>query len=632
MAVAWSRDKVGKASGDVIVRDPVVLTATLPRFLRTGDRGAVQLELDNVEGAAGDYTIVVNTDGAVTRDDDKPLSLSLAQKARNRLTVPVSASGSGPSSVAVNVTGPNGFTLERVYALDVRPATQILTRRTIQSLAKGETLTLSKDMFADFVPGTGRAALSVAISTSLDAATLLNALDRYPFGCSEQIASRAMAMLYVNELAAQARLAPDGEIDQRIRDAIPRLLARQGSNGSFGLWSVGGDDGWLDAYVTDFLTRARERGFEVPQTAFTLAIDRLRNTVASTQEPNKDGGRDLAYALYVLARNGAAPVGDLRYYADVKLSDFATPIAKAQIAAALAMLGDKTRADRAYLAALNAIELQPKLDLGRADFGSALRDSAALVTLASEGHAPQRTIDDAVLRVDAARKLLTATSTQEDAWLVLAARALSKELSAISLKVADQTRQGAYYRTYRSDEFAQPMRVSNAGEGTVQAVVSVSGAPLTPEPAAEQGFKIEREYFTLEGEPADPAKATQNDRFVVVLTMTEPQPQFGRVIVADYLPAGFEIDNPHLVSSGDTGKLAWIADAADPVNSEFRDDRFTAAFDRSKESPPVFAVAYVVRAVSPGRYVLPQAKVEDMYRPDRFGRTGTGTVEIAAAR
>ena len=55
MAVAWSKDKVGKATGDVIVRDPVVLTATLPRFLRTGDHGAVQLELDNVEGAAGDY-------------------------------------------------------------------------------------------------------------------------------------------------------------------------------------------------------------------------------------------------------------------------------------------------------------------------------------------------------------------------------------------------------------------------------------------------------------------------------------------------------------------------------------------------------------------------------------------------
>jgi hypothetical protein len=106
------------------------------------------------------------------------------------------------------------------------------------------------------------------------------------------------------------------------------------------------------------------------------------------------------------------------------------------------------------------------------------------------------------------------------------------------------------------------------------------------------------------------------------------QPQFGRIIVADYLPSGFEIDNPRLVSSGDTGTLDWIGDAAEPVNSEFRDDRFSAAFERNKDSPAVFTVAYVVRAVSPVRYVLPQAYVEDMYRPDRFGRTATGAVEV----
>jgi uncharacterized protein YfaS (alpha-2-macroglobulin family) len=499
----------------------------------------------------------------------------------------------------------------------------------VRSLAKGETLTLSKDLFADFVPGTGRAGLSVAVSTSLDAATLLNALDRYPFGCSEQIASRAMAMLYVNELAQQARLAPDGENDQRIKDAIQRLLARQDSHGAFGLWSVGGDDPWLDAYVTDFLTRARERGFDIPATAHTLAIDRLRNYVATAPEPNKNGGRELAYALYVLARNGAAPVGDLRYLADVRLSDVATPIAKAQVAAALAMVGDKERADNAYLAALNAISPQPKFDLGRADFGSTLRDAAALVTLASEGKAPQKTIDDAVLRIDAARSLSSSTSTQEDAWLVLAARAVTKQLNAISLAVNGEPRQGALYRSLRPDDLANPLAVANHGDVSVQAVVSVSGAPLTLEPAAEEGFKIERKYYTLDGEAADPSKSRQNQRFVVVLKMTEAQPQFGRVIVADYLPAGFEIDNPRLVSSGETGTLAWITDAVEPVTSEFRDDRFSAAFDRKQDSSPVFSVAYVVRAVSPGRYVLPQAKVEDMYRPDRFGRTATGTIEIA---
>ena len=626
MAVAWTKDKVGKATGDVIVRDPVVLTATLPRFLRTGDKGAVQLELDNVEGAAGDYAITVGADGAAKVAGDKQ-TLKLDAKQRGRVSLPVTASGAGASTIDVNVTGPNGFALARAYALNVRPATQTLVRRSVRPLAAGESLTLSRDLFADFVPGTGRAALSVAISTSLDAATLFNALDRYPFTCSEQTTSVAMAMLYVKDFAGEG-MPVVADVDQRLQDSVARLLSRQDSNGSFGLWSVGGQDVWLDAYVTDFLTRAREHGLQVPATGFNLALDRLRNYVANAPEPSKDGGGDLAYAMYVLARNAAAPIGDLRYIADTKIGDVATPIAKAQIAAALAMLGDKTRAETVFAAALNALPAQPKLDDSREDFGSALRDSAALVTLASEGGATARIVDDAVARVDAARALSSNTSTQEDAWLVLAARALAKKLNAIALDVNGDKRQGALYRSLRADQLETPLKISNNGSGTVQAVVSVSGSPLTPEPAAESGFKIERDYYTLDGQKADVSKPKQNQRFVVVLKMTEPQPQFGRVIVADYLPAGFEIDNPRLVSSGDTGTLAWITDAAAPVNSEFRDDRFTAAFDRNKDSPPVFTVAYVVRAVSPGTYVLPQAKVEDMYRPDRFGRTATGTVEI----
>src|SRR5262249_42995585 len=143
MAVAWSKDKVGKASGDVVVRDPVVLTATLPRFLRTGDKGAVQLELDNVEGAAGDYKIAVVTDGPIKCDNDKPQALKLAAKQRDRISVPVAAAGAGSGVVTVKVDGPGNFALERSYSLDVRPATQTLTRRTVRALGKGETITLS---------------------------------------------------------------------------------------------------------------------------------------------------------------------------------------------------------------------------------------------------------------------------------------------------------------------------------------------------------------------------------------------------------------------------------------------------------------------------------------------------------
>jgi len=253
------------------------------------------------------------------------------------------------------------------------------------------------------------------------------------------------------------------------------------------------------------------------------------------------------------------------------------------------------------------------------------------VTLAAEGDAGKPILVSATERVGAARKLVTRTSTQEDAWLVLAARALGKQ--NVSLDIEENTQVGPFYATYSEADIKESeVTITNTGDTPVDTVVTVSGAPTTPEPAADHGFALERSFHTLDGADADPALAKQNDRFVVVLKVTEPQPQFARVALTDYVPAGFEIDNPRLASSGDTGTLAWITDAATPVHTEFRDDRFTAAFDRNTSDKSVFTVAYVVRAVSPGTYVLPQANVEDMYRPDRFGRTGTGTIKVQPAK
>ena len=219
MAVAWSKSKVGRAAGDVIIRDPLVLTATLPRFLLNGDRGTMHIEFDNVEGPAGDYRVDVNSEGVNVTGASAPQTLNLAAKQRGSINIPLTASAAGTADVIVRVAGPAGFSLERHYALAVRPATQILARRTVKPLAQGESLTLSNDVFADLVPGTASVALSVGVSTALDAAALLAALDRYPFGCSEQITSRALPLLYVNDLANAAHLSLDAAVDQRIRDS-----------------------------------------------------------------------------------------------------------------------------------------------------------------------------------------------------------------------------------------------------------------------------------------------------------------------------------------------------------------------------------------------------------------------------
>ena len=112
------------------------------------------------------------------------------------------------------------------------------------------------------------------------------------------------------------------------------------------------------------------------------------------------------------------------------------------------MLGDRTRAERVYNAALADIAPQPKLELGRTDYGSSLRDASAFVALASEGSAPRPAILKAVQRIEAARALTPYTSTQENAWMVLAARALARDTAGMALDVAGETKRGALYRSF----------------------------------------------------------------------------------------------------------------------------------------------------------------------------------------
>ena len=155
----------------------------------------------------------------------------------------------------------------------------------------------------------------------------LAALDRYPLGCTEQIVSRAIPLLYLSELGEQP--AKPADIGKRIGTAIETILARQGYEGGFGLWSPGGGDAWLDYYVTDFLTRARAQGHSIPQERFTLAVNRLRNALSTAPDVSHDGGLALSYALYVFPRKGAPPLGVPPYVDDVKLEGMGSPAAQA---------------------------------------------------------------------------------------------------------------------------------------------------------------------------------------------------------------------------------------------------------------------------------------------------------------
>jgi alpha-2-macroglobulin len=147
------------------------------------------------------------------------------------------------------------------------------------------------------------------------------------------------------------------------------------------------------------------------------------------------------------------------------------------------------------------------------------------------------------------------------------------------------------------------------------------------EPASSNGLTIDRKYFTPAGEEVNIADVKQNTRLVAVLSVMrgDGASENGNYLLVDALPAGFEIENPTLVSSGSTNNIPWLTDTTYASYTEFRDDRFVASFTTSTAK-----LAYMIRAVAPGTYAHPGAFVEDMYRPEINARMATGTVIVSA--
>ncbi|HEU01711.1 MAG TPA: hypothetical protein ENH89_15575 [Aurantimonas coralicida] len=630
MALAWTKTGVGEATAEMVVRDPMVLAVSQPRFLAPGDSSRISIDVTHVEGATGEVTLILSGGGGiVSLGEEASERFDLAKGARERLLVPVTAEAVGNASFELALTLPGGEILSKSFALPVRSiAPETVDKSTVTLAASGGRLDLDANLFDDFVPGTAAATVSVTGAARFDVAGVVRALDLYPYGCTEQITSRALPLVYLDRTILAAGLAGFSgaeDITKRVDDAIAGVLANQSSNGGFGLWRPDYGDLWLDAYVTDFLTRAREAGYTVPEERFAQAIDNLRNSLAYL--PDAPDWGPVAYATYVLARNGRAAIGDLRYYSDNELSNFPTPLAKGQIAAALALYGDRVRAERVFRAAITDALAGLAVNSGRTDYGTQLRDDAAILTLGLEADVEGLSFAHLVQQVNAARQRQRYTSTQEDAWSLLAAHALLAS-NPPKLTAAGRNVDGPYSAVFDAKDLVSGLDVANRGTTPIAADITLRGVPKIAPPASTDGYAIARSYYTLDGEPVDIAEIAQGERFVAVVEMTPIDGGPARLMIDDPLPAGFEIDNPAILRGGDVAALDWLELTGEAAHTEFRADRFLAAVDQGGGDTATQRFAYVVRAVSPGTFVHPAALVQNMYDPSRRGRTEEGRVSV----
>jgi uncharacterized protein YfaS (alpha-2-macroglobulin family) len=522
--------------------------------------------------------------------------------------------------------------VRREWNIQVRSAQTPSAVDTVSQLESSRELTVDREVISPFAAGTTQVSVSLSRTPGIDVAALLRALDKYPHGCIEQTTSRALPLLYYNDVALLGYGPSDPKIADRVQEAIYRIADMQTSDGSFGMWGPTSSPAaeWLQSYALDFLLRAREHQMAVPAASLQRALTWLNRSV-ERMSPNAQ-----AYAWYVLAKAGLADAGRVRYFQDTTASKMVGGLPWAQLAAALNQVGEPGRARLAFSVAQTQIGRRETSDY----YGSTLRDSAALLALAQEagGH------EGLVAVVGSVRGSLVAradeTTTQEQAWLVLAARAFQTG-GDLAYAIDGESRKATTEPVVINPDataLAKGLHVRNEGDKPVWLQVTARGVPKEPLPAAAERLSIYRQYYTLSGQKVDFANVHQTDRIVVSLSGDSLQGGYHQVALLDLLPAGFEIES---VINDETAKSFPFLDNLTPTKmTEARDDRFFATFDLGTrpyrtwwddeiKNGDYFHVAYIVRAVTPGSFALPAAQVSDMYAPRIYGRTAMGNVTIA---
>ncbi|MSP00734.1 MAG: alpha-2-macroglobulin family protein [Acetobacteraceae bacterium] len=614
MVVAWHGSRIGGASKNLIVRDPLIAEALLPRFLAPGDDARLAVLLHNIDLPAGEAKVVISTGGPLTLNGTDTLSAVLEPGQRAVPGTILRATGAGRGVVKLSITGPGGYNLLRDTAITVRPSRGLGSIVAGAELAPGAEVRLAPATDR-FIPGTWRASAMFGGPVRYDAAGVARELAGYPWSCLEQTTSRGfpLVMLPDGPMAGDDRAG-------RLQTAVSSVLDRQRFDGAFALWAASGEaEAWLTSYAMDFLLRAKAAGAVVPDQAVTDALKFLREA-SDEDSSTPEAMAAQAYRLYILARAGQGRPGAARVLAE-ELDKLPTPLAKAQLGAALMLAHDRPRAEAAFTAALGS----PARKWWYKDYGTSLRDQLATVVLLKEsGVLPQR-LTALTAALPGADLRAGSLSTQEQAWAVAAAASLGKDgqLARIRLDGKDLPAAASFTAALNG-----PVIARNLGDRAVWQAVSVTGVPIEPPAAARAGMRIIRKFLRDDGSPVDLDTLRQNTSFVLLLEGRAEDGQEHRALVVQGLPAGWEIVGRF--NEGGVPGMSWLDKLSGTEAQPAADDRY-AAIVPLEPNAPGFRVAVRLRAVTPGSFELPGAELSDMYRPGIFARQAVARIKVLAA-
>ncbi|MGE5185074.1 MAG: alpha-2-macroglobulin family protein, partial [Acidobacteriota bacterium] len=307
MAVAADAagDDFGAGELRLTVNKPLMAQPVLPRFMTSGDRAVVGVEIQNRTDDAGTATVTATANGAVLDGTRQEVQVAANGSARVRFTAKASQNAAVTFGFKV-VMGKEQDAVEVTIPID-KP--RVVETRTLAetTLKDGESWQGGIGAGSDVLRGESTLAITVDRTGVGDLVPGLRALVEYPYGCLEQTMSRLVPLLAAKDLAKTLDDASlqGTKMDRFVRIGVAKILRHQQGDGLFSLWPQSQTYPHLAAYALWGLTVAQKAGVEVPADTFdrgTAALEAWANG-AGNMKPDGDGAT-MAMAAYVMAWRG----------------------------------------------------------------------------------------------------------------------------------------------------------------------------------------------------------------------------------------------------------------------------------------------------------------------------------------
>lgn len=611
MVVAAQNGCYGNADKTVKVTSPLMLLSSLPRTLANGDTVDIPVNVFAMENGIKNVALNIDVTGPAKVVGTKTRNVAFSTTGEQLATFRIVCDKAVEGKAGIILTASaNGHIARDTTHIDVANPMPTVYKTVGKSLEPGGSVNFS------WTPGvTDNVTLQLSSMPMLNFDGVATFMERYPHLCSEQLSSKALFMLFGRQFLEADKKT---QCDKQLPGLIKAVQSRQLTSGGFTYWpGQSSENDWVTSMAGLVMAEALRQGFRTDR----AAIDRWQSyqeTQARNYKYSFDTDLVQAFRLYTLVVAGSAQTAAMNRLRESKrLSREAAYC----LAAAYAQTGRKD-------VAVKLIERANRTE--STEGGNMLASAICNQALTLEAYALCGMTSEALPVARKIAQSCTAASyvTQDIALATVALNRLGK-LMGTGVNSANVGQPGKAPVSVTG--FTGPKAVSldpKTGKATVNNL-NVKGslelslltacrpAPDKAVAAQANGLNITVKYTDLKGKAIDVATLKQDTQFYATITVTNLSDDVENMALTYAIPSGWEIWNGRLFGR-DEERCDY---------SDIRDNSANFYFGLRKGVSQTFRLR--LRAVYPGKYMLPPTVCEDMYNPGCRAMTANRRVSVS---